>query len=240
MNRPYTICYLNVSAEGHIDGDHWKLPEADAASAVFKQKWLDMNADAIIYGAVTMSAFAAGWIKELPNASCSYPREDYVAPCDVNRFYIVLNTRGTIAYDSKYVDKKGRGVHGIIHVLTENISDNYLEYLRKKEISYIFCGREKLDPVMMMEKVYSLFGVRKAIISGGAYADWTLLSEGLIDEVKTMFLPVVDGDPESHGLFLRSEGMESKPVAFKLISVELVEGDGVLVTYRPKNIRDNI
>lgn len=239
MNRPYTICYLNVSAEGHIDGDHWKLPEADAASAVFRQRWLDMHADAIIYGAITMSAFAAGWVTELPKATKAYSREDYIAPCDVNRYYIVMNTRGTVAYDSKYVDKKGRGVHGIIHVLTEKISDDYLEYLREREISYIFCGKEKLNPVVMMEKCYKLFGVKKAIISGGAYADWTLLDQGLIDEVKTMFLPVVDGDPDSHGLFLRSEGMESRPVAFKLMDVEKVDGDGLLVTYQPKNARDN-
>lgn len=47
----------------------------------------------------------------------------------------------------------------------------------------------------MMEKVNRLFGVKKAIISGGAYADWTLLSRGLIDEIKFMLLPVVDEIP---------------------------------------------
>lgn len=239
MNRPYTICYLNVSAEAHIDGSFGKLPEAEAATAVFRQRWLEMEADATIYGSVTMAMFAQGWLKELPPAGRTYDRQDYIAPCQAGRYYVAINTKGTIAYEGPTIDKRGRGVHGVIHVLTENISDDYLHYLRQKQISYIFCGKEKLDPVMMMEKIYSLFGVKKAIISGGAYADWTLLSQGLIDEIKTMFVPVVDGGPDSNTLFRRSEGMEDKPVALKLIGAEIIEGDGLLVTYLPKNAREN-
>ena len=239
MNRPYTICYLNVSAEGHIDGSFGKLPEAKPGTAVFRQRWLDMKADAIIYGSVTMVMFTEGWLNKLPPSGKTYDRRDYIAPCDVSRYYVVINTKGTIAYSGPYIDQRGRGVHGVIHVLTEDVSDDYLHYLRQKQISYIFCGKQKLDPAMMMEKVYSLFGVKKAIISGGAYADWTLLSHGLIDEIKTMFLPVADGDPNSNTLFRRSEGMEDKPVALKLVSAEIVEGDGLMVTYRAKNAREN-
>lgn len=167
MNRPYTICYLSTSADGHIDGDFWNCPAAAPA----------------------------------------------------------------------LIDVKNRGAHGVIHVLTEDISDRYLHYLREKGISYIFCGGKELDPVLMMEKLSRLFGVKKAIISGGAYADWTLLSKGLIDEIKFMLLPVADGDPASHTLFKRMPGMESNPVALELVSAERTDGDGLMVTYRPKNIR---
>jgi len=238
MNRPYTICYLNVSAESHIDGDFGKIPEAATASGIFRARWLDFKADAIIYGAKTMAMFTAGFLKEILPCGVKYGREDFIVPCEVGRYYIAINTRGTIAYNSNLMpDIKGRGVHGIIHVLTEDVSDDYLHYLRERQISYIFCGKTELDPVMMMEKVYSLFGVKKAIISGGAYADWTLLSHGLIDEIKTMYVPVVDGDPHSNTLFKRSEGMESHPVALKLGEVEPVEGDGLFITYYPKNAR---
>ena len=74
MNRPYTICYLNVSAEAHIDGDFGKLPEAEPGSAVFRSRWLDFKADAIVYGANTMAMFAEGFLKELPQAHKVYAR----------------------------------------------------------------------------------------------------------------------------------------------------------------------
>lgn len=240
MNRPYTVCYLNVSAEAHIDGDFMRMPEAAPGSAVFRQRWLGIGADAIIYGAVTMALFTAGWVGELPPARSAFPREDHIVPCEVRRYYIAMDPEGRIAYDSNYMpDIRGRGVHGIIHVLTETVSDAYLEYLQNRKISYIFCGKEKLDPVMMMEKAYDLFGVKKAIVSGGAYADWTLLSHGLIDELQIMYLPVVDGDPRSNTLFRQMDGIEPSPVALELKNVEIVDGDGLLVTYKPKNIREN-
>lgn len=239
MNRPYTICYLSVSAEAHIDGDFGKLPEAGPGSAVFRKRWLDFHADAIVYGANTMALFAAGFVKELPKARTVYEREDALFPCGLGRYYIAISPKGGIAYDHNYTpDVRGRGVHGIIHALTEDVSDDYIAYLREKQISYIFCGKEEFDPVLMMEKAYSLFGVKKAILSGGAYADWTLLAHGLIDEIQIMYLPVVDGDPNSHTLFRRMKHMASSPVALKLVSAEIVDGDGLLVTYRPKNIRE--
>ena len=93
--------------------------------------------------------------------------------------------------------------------------------------------------MIMMEKAYALFGIQKAILSGGAYADWTMLANGLIDEIQTMYLPVIDGDPHSHTLFRRMDNMASAPVALQLEQVEVVAGDGLLVTYRPKNARAN-
>lgn len=239
MNRPYTVCYLNVSAEAHIDGDFGKLPEAKPGSAVFRSRWHDFKADAIVYGATTMAMFAAGFDPELPKSQTVYAREDSIVPCDVGRYYIAISPYEHIAYESNLMpDIRGRGIHGIIHALTENVSDDYLAYLREKRISYIFCGRETFDPVIMMRKAYELFGIQKAILSGGAYADWTLPSHGLIDEIQIMYLPVVDGDPYSNTLFKRMESEPPMPVALKLVNVQIVDGDGLLVTYRPKNIRE--
>lgn len=240
MNRPYTICYLNVSAEAHIDGDFGRLPEAAPASDVFRQRWLDKKADAIVYGATTMAMFADGKIADLPKAQRTYPREDYIAPCQEKRYYIAIDPMGSIAYrGSTIASIRGRGIHGVIHALCETVSDDYLAYLQSKGISYLFCGKEAFDPVILMEKAYALFGIQKAILSGGAYADWTMLANGLIDEIQTMYLPVIDGDPHSHTLFRRMDHMASAPVALKLEQVEVVAGDGLLVTYRPKNVRAN-
>lgn len=239
MNRPYTICYLNLSAEGHIDGEFMKSPAAAQTTEVFRQRWLEMGADAILYGAVTMAMFAQGRLKEPLPEKGPLPRQDYKAPCSMDRYYIAMDPKGSIAYEGPCIDTRGRGPHGVIHVLTENVADSYLHYLREKGISYIFCGKEKLDPVTMIEKAHSLFGLQKVILSGGAYTDWTLLSQGLIDELQFMLAPVVDGNPEAHTLFRRMPGMEPGVVELELVGAETVAGDGLLITYRPKNAREN-
>lgn len=179
-------------------------------------------------------------VADLPKALRRYPREDYIAPCQEKRYYIAIDPMGSIAYRGSTIPSiRGRGIHSVIHALCETVSDDYLAYLQSKGISYLFCGKETFDPVILMEKAYTRFGTRKAILSGGAYADWTMLASGLIDEIQTMYLPVIDGDPHSHTLFRRMDGMESAPVALKLDHVEVVAGDGLLVTYRPKNARRN-
>lgn len=239
MVRPYTICYLNCSADGRIDGEFFRAPESQEPTAIFRRRWLDMQADAIIYGAVTMAQFAGGMAAG-PNSPwmCEreiFPKTDFVAPCRVSHYYVAVNIRGTICYDSPYIDKKGRGEHGIIHVLTEDVSDSYVAYLHRLGISYIFCGKKALEAGTMMDKLYRLFGIKKAIVSGGAYADWSLLEKGLIDEVILLLNPVVDGNPSAHPVFMRSPGMEAKAVGLELVEVEVVAGGGVFLTYRPKN-----
>ena len=65
MKRPHVTCYLNVSAEGHIDGEFMKAEASEKATAVFRQRWLDMEPDAVIYGSSTMALFRAAGLKIL-------------------------------------------------------------------------------------------------------------------------------------------------------------------------------
>lgn len=240
MNRPYTICYIMTSAEGNIDGDHWRLPEAKTPWGVYNKEWEKINPDATIYGATTVSEFASnGLVQDLPAATKTYPREDYIAPYDVKNFYIFLDTKGTLAYKSKYIERKGRAPHAVIHVLTEDVSDSYLEYLRSNEISYIFCGKKDFDAVTMMQKAYSLFNIKTVVVGGGGLTNWTFLTSGLIDEYKVVLLPIADGDPVAHAAFHRSEGMESKPVPFTLVDAKPIDGDGLMITYKAKNALPN-
>ena len=46
-------------------------------------------------------------------------------------------------------------------------------------------------------------------------------------------------DKKQQDIFLRSEGMPPASVGLKLVSAEITEGDGLLVTYIPKNVRPN-
>ena len=203
MNKPYTVCYLNCSADGHIDGEFFHAEQTRRPLEIFRKRWLDYQADAIIYGAVTMRMFAAGKYQEERPAECCPDCADYRSQAPAEKYYIAIDPEGTVAYDSPYIDVRGRGKHGVIHAVTAGTDVSYLKYLREHDISYIFCGDKAFDPVIMMNKVYELFGVRKAILSGGAYADWTMLSEGLIDELTLMFSPVIDGNPQAHSVFKR-------------------------------------
>ena len=240
MNRPYTICYVSTNAEGKIDGDFFTMPEAKIPLSIYRKHWFDFNAQASIYGSVTMAMFADGLCENLPGTDEVYPRTDFIAFPKADKYYVSIDPKGTIAYAGPFIDVKGRGPHGIIECLTEDVSDAYLEYLRENEVSYIFCGKETFDASIMMGKLYRLFHIEKALVSGGAYADWTLVRAGLIDEITIMVIPVIEGDNDPHGAFLKQENEDPAPIGLELINIEKVEGDGFWVTYRPKNRIENI
>ena len=65
----------------------------------------------------------------------------------------------------------------VIELLTEATPDEYKAYLREKGVSYVIAGSKELDCRIAMEKLYSLFHIKKLLLCGGGIADWSF-SEG--------------------------------------------------------------
>ena len=124
----------------------------------------------------------------------------------------------------------------MIEVLLESVSDDYIAYLRRLDISYIFAGRETLDPALCMDKLCRLFGIEKLMICGGGIVDYTFLQAGLIDELSLVVVPLTDGATDVATVFDRSPFVpETAAIAFKLLEVKMMPGDGVWLRYQPKN-----
>lgn len=62
---------------------------------------------------------------------------------------------GKLGWTQNYVDYMNRPRAHIIEVLTNKVSDAYIAYLRKYEISYIFAGDDTLNCTLAVEKLKS-------------------------------------------------------------------------------------
>ncbi|WP_218971226.1 dihydrofolate reductase family protein [Peribacillus loiseleuriae] len=123
----------------------------------------------------------------------------------------------------------------IIEVLTNKVSDAYIAYLRKYEISYIFAGDDRLNCTLAVEKLKSLFEIEVLMLSGGGFINWSFLQEELIDELSIVMAPVTDGETSTVTLFEKADYLPPKaPVAFSLKSVEPVCGDSIWLRYTAK------
>ena len=78
-------------------------------------------------------------------------------------------------------------------MLTEQVSNNYLSYLRGLDILYIFAGEQQIDCKLLLHKLKTLFGIQKLMISGGGLTNWSFIQENLIDELSLVIAPVADG-----------------------------------------------
>ena len=234
---PYVICHIVSSVDGKIDGDWFGMEEIRPALAESNRIRENYQCSAVLYGSVTMAeTYAEGFVKNLPHANITFSREDYIAHSEVDSYFVAIDPQGSIAYADKYIEKRGRPKVHVVEVLLESVSDDYLAYLRDLDISYIFAGKESLDAVLCLEKLYCLFEIKKLMICGGGIVDYTFLQAGLIDELSLVIVPLTDGATDVATVFDRSPFVPiTQAIPFKLLEVKMLPGDGVWLRYQPKN-----
>ena len=72
-------------------------------------------------------------------------------------------------------------------ILTENVSNQYLNTLRTLNISYLFVGKEEIDLRLALEKLYNLFSIKKLLLQGGGITNTYFIKDDLIDELSLVF-----------------------------------------------------
>ena len=104
----------------------------------------------------------------------------------------------------------------IIEVITDHVSNEYLHYCREKGISYIFCGKYKIDVKLSLQKLKKLFKIDKILLQGGPILDGAFIKDDLIDGISIIISPCTSAGGDT--LFKPSKYTEFKLVEFKELS----------------------
>ena len=209
---PRVICHMMSSLDGRTILSRWgqspNTQEYETTAATFE-------AEAWMCGRVTMEKdFTKGLAPDLQAVAAPLDRTDFVADYAGDSFAIAVDAHGKLGWKSAYIDEDH-----IIVVLTEQVSDEYLAYLRRQGVSYLFGGAQELDFALVLDKLAQLFPIQTILLEGGGHLNGSLLKAGLIDELSLLHYPVVDGAATSATIF--EEGVSPGPaVPFNLISVE--------------------
>ena len=209
---PRVICHMMTSLDGRIILSRWgdapNTQEYEATAATFE-------ADAWLCGRVTMEKdFTEGLEPDLQPVTEPLDRTDFVAEHSADSFVVAVDAHGKLGWESADID----GEH-IISVLSEQVSDEYLAYLRRVGVSYVFGGAEELDFHNVLTKLAELFPIQTILLEGGGHINGSLLKAGLIDELSILHYPVVDGAASSPTLFEQGD-QPGPPRQFALQHVE--------------------
>ncbi len=240
MNRPYVICHILSSLDGKINGPFMAAEATRALGGEYGKIRTEMNADAWLYGTTTVKEFL-DFREPVLEENVHVPEGDFVAGDETKPYFVALDLKGELGWESGRFTNKGRAEAHVIEILTEAAPLSYRAYLRQRGVSYILAGKTELDCEMAMEKLYRLFGIEKLLICGGGAADWTFLQVGMVDELSLVLSPVTDGSSGGASVFTQIPGIsEGGPVEFTLKAVERIGDDGLYLNYLAKNTKQTV
>ncbi|MBO1198692.1 dihydrofolate reductase family protein [Staphylococcus simiae] len=235
MTRPTVIVHMSMSINGNITGPYGSVVEGDALKQAYESKHEYFDSKAMILGCKTIEeAFTATEMPELPSHPQTYSREaDYIANSDYDHYMISLDPSGKAAWTSNYTTFRERPEMHVIEVVSETVSDAYLEHLRNLGISYIFGGKNhQLDLKLVLEKLYRYFNLETVVLAGGGSINWSFFEQGLVDEVSVVIVPAVDDHYGRPQLFNNtSDKKDIKPQGFKIKHLEQLDGDIIWIHY---------
>jgi riboflavin biosynthesis pyrimidine reductase len=197
--RPYVICHMAPSVDGRIVTTAWRLPRGLLAD--YDRIAASFDADAWIIGRISMEPYTGRAPLPARSTRGRIPRTDFVANKDASSYAIAIDPRGKLRWKSGSLD----GEHTVA-VLTEQVSDRYLDFLRSRGVSYVFGGRTRIDVPSVLRKLRTRFAIRKLLLEGGGKINGSFLAADAIDELSLLVVPVADGGIGTPSLFDATEG----------------------------------
>ncbi|GAB3298564.1 dihydrofolate reductase family protein [Hymenobacter tenuis] len=230
MKRPYIICHMMSSVDGKILSANWRDEELTQTFAGYFEKYhVTFPSQAWMCGRITMERdFSGGLAPELLPAPHPIAREPFIGDANATSFAIAVDAKGKLGWESN-------STHGdhLVEVLTEQVSDEYLYYLQRRGISYLFAGKTDIDFASALHQLATLFPIETLMLEGGGHLNGSLLNAGLIDELSLLLLPIADGTPHSPTTFEVSDYLPKGPATrLHLQQVQQLDNDVVWLKYR--------
>lgn len=209
VNRPYVICHILSSLNGKINGSFMAAEATRTLGGEYGRIRREMDADAWLYGTTTVKEFL-NYRELILEETSGVPEGDFVAGDETKPYFVALDTKGELGWESGRFANKGRAEAHVIEIFTEAAPLSYRAYLRKRGVSYILAGKTELDCKVAMEKLHRLFHIKKLLICGGGTAS-------VFSQIPT--------------------SSAGKPVEFELKAVERIGDGGLYLNYLVKNAR---
>lgn len=220
QKRPRVICHMATSIDGRVVVDGWPAAVAKAVSREYERLHTRYDAEGWLCGRITMEEFAGGTrsAEEIAREHTGTTRDDYLAPGKHQGYAFAIDALGRLAWQSGDI----RGDH-VVAIVSERVSDEYLNFLRNRGVSYLLAGAREIDLALALTKISQRFGVQTLLLEGGGGINGSLLRAGLVDEVSLIVAPVTDGRAGTPALFDIDEGATPQRLVLKNVE-SLAEG----------------
>jgi len=216
--RPFVHLNAAMSLDGKIatrTGDSKLSSPADLR----RVHRLRANVDAIVVGLRTL-------LTDDPKLTVKF----FKAP---NPIRIIVDSRGKTPLNS-YVVRTARTIPTIIAV-TSKAPAKKIQQLDRIGVTVIECGKGPHVSLGLLLKRLRSRGIRRLLLEGGGELNWSMLSQGLVDEITVAIAPRIVGGTEATTLAGgRGSALVMDGIGLKLISTARY-GPDLVVRFRVLN-----
>lgn len=238
MNKPRITLHIFSSLDGRITGPFGSAPVSEKAAELFDRIGFNddpnvgFNFDGWIYGKNTSIDGFNNHEKPDLRKNVSVPAGDYVISTAKKLYYIALDRRGVIGWQKNTANYAGQTAN-VIEILTDQATDSYKDFLRRRNIPYLIAGHEEIDLKLMLKKLRKYYGLNNLMLGGGGILNWSFLSAGLIDEISIVMAPAVDGATNTARLFNSQFAGNPHAISFKPIKIKSYSDGTLWLRYKP-------
>lgn len=221
--KPYVICHMVASIDGRIDCSMVDKISGEEYYTALEQ----LDCPSLLEGRVTMEHYNAAKEPFVPTEYEPVGQPSVYIAEESDAYMVSVDTLGHLRWNSNSIDDVP-----LVCIVSERVSKEYLEMLRKQGISWIAVGNENIDLNAAMNILYEQFHVKRLALLGGGHINGGFLQAGLIDEVSLLVAPGIDGRKNGTAVFDGIGGDDRLPVHLHLTSVERLENDVIWLRYR--------
>ena len=222
MKKPYIVCHMMTSVDGRID---CAMTEHLPGVQEYYDTLDSLDAPSRVSGRVTAQLEMSLSGEFHPKNNELLGEEKFSKAANADGYEIVMDTKGTLLWNDDLGSRRP-----LLIVTSENVNREYLDYLDSRHISWIACGKDKIDLKRVCEILAESFGVKRMAVVGGGHINAAFLAAGLLDEVSILIGAGIDGRGGMAAVF---DGLpKDRPVTqLKLKSVSQYDSGAVWIRY---------
>lgn len=158
--------------------------------------------------------------------------EDFIVKDENQYYYFSFDRKGRCNWNSKYLEFSGMRFL-IVEVLTQDVREEYLVYLRELGIAYIFAGENEMNIRLALDKIKSKFDLETILLCGGATFNGAFFKEDLVDEISLVIAPYMERNQNERPL--AELASEYRNTVFSLKKAYPIAGGGVHLIFEKAN-----
>ncbi|MEM3451462.1 MAG: 2,5-diamino-6-(ribosylamino)-4(3H)-pyrimidinone 5'-phosphate reductase, partial [Nitrososphaerales archaeon] len=143
-----------------------------------------------------------------------------------NPIRIVVDSKARTPITSRILDKDTPTFIAV----TEKAPIDRINKLKEAGANIIFCGKGEEVDLVMLFKILKDMGINKVLVEGGGNINWSVISQGLFDELQVTIGPFIVGGKDAITL-VEGDGFErmDEGIRVRLHKVEQNNDEVVLI-----------